>query len=76
MKIWDTAGHERFHSITAGFYKNADAIIIAFDVSKIKSFENVKKWNDSINENSKLNIPRILVGTKFDLEDFREVSFE
>ena len=47
-KIWDTAGQERFRTLTHSFYKNADGIIISFDVTERKSFENIKTWIESI----------------------------
>ena len=38
MKIWDTAGQEKYHTITTTFYRNADAIILMFDVTCANSF--------------------------------------
>ena len=37
-KIWDTAGQERFRTITKSFYKNANGVILVFDLSDYKSF--------------------------------------
>ena len=34
IKIWDTAGQERFKSLSKSYFRNADGIIIVFDVSK------------------------------------------
>lgn len=42
MTLWDTAGEERFKSITSQYYRNADAAIIVFDLTSQKSFEEVK----------------------------------
>ena len=47
-KIWDTAGQERFRTLTHSFYKNADGIIISYDVTDRKTFENIKTWIESI----------------------------
>ena len=44
VKIWDTAGQERFKNITKSFYKNADGIIVAYDVSAKHTYENVQTW--------------------------------
>ena len=41
VKIWDTAGQERFRTLTESFYKQANGIIIAFDVTNEESFQNV-----------------------------------
>ena len=75
MKIWDTAGQERFMTLTKSFYKTAHALIIAYDPTDPKTFANVQHWLDSITEESKHNIPRILACTKSDLED-RKVPLE
>ena len=69
VKIWDTAGHERFHTMTQTFYKKADGIIITYDITAANTFDNVTTWLSSINENTQDNVPRILVGNKCDLED-------
>ena len=45
-------------------------MIIAFDLTNRKSFENVRAWIDSIYKNSKdTNLPKVLVGNKVDLAD-------
>ena len=54
------------HSIA--FYKNADGIIISYDVTDRKTFESIKTWVDSIDTHGKKTAARILVGNKIDLE--------
>ena len=34
MQIWDTAGQEQFASLTASFFRNAHAVILAYDVHR------------------------------------------
>ena len=68
MKVWDTAGMERFQTLTYSFYKKAEAICIAFSVSDRQSFEKIQNWITAIKENASLNVPVILVGTKIDVE--------
>ena len=41
LQIWDTAGQERFRGLVSSYYRNASGIIIVYDVTKRKSFENV-----------------------------------
>ena len=62
--------------MTYGFYKRADGVIIAYDTTKRQSFENVKNWINSLDDNTKKDIPRILVSNKIDLVEDREVSVE
>jgi Ras-related protein Rab-1A len=38
LQIWDTAGQERFRTITGAYYKNAQGIIVVFDLQSQKSF--------------------------------------
>lgn len=44
LNMWDTAGEERFKSLTSQYYRNADAAIIVFDLTSRKSFESVKDY--------------------------------
>lgn len=43
-QIWDTAGQERFRAITNAYYKGAVGAIVVYDITKSKSFDNVKRW--------------------------------
>ena len=86
IKIWDTAGQERFKSLSKSYFRNADGIIIVFDVSKKDSFENLQFWIDSIHNNlgktnninnnndNEDNVNVIIIGNKIDL--IREVNKE
>ena len=76
VKIWDTAGQERFKTITYSFYKQANGVIVTFDITNQTSFTNVKTWLDSIYQHADPNIAKVLVGNKIDLEDERKVSVE
>ena len=74
--IYDTAGHERFRTITTSYYRGAHAIVIVFDVTERQSFEHVEKWLGEINKFAKENVLIFLVGNKIDLNDKRVVTFE
>jgi len=76
VQIWDTAGHERFRSITYSYYRGANAIIIVFDLSDKKSFISVTEWLKQIEKHAKENVFKFLVGNKSDLVDQRQVSYE
>lgn len=43
---WDTAGQERFRTITNSYYRNANGIIIVYDITDRESFDNVAHWYD------------------------------
>ena len=74
VKIWDTAGQERFKTITYSFYKQANGVIVTFDVTNQLSFTNVKTWLESIYQHADPSIVKVLVGNKIDLEDERKVT--
>ena len=68
LKIWDTCGQERFHSITKNFYHEADGIFIIFDLGNSKSFSNLKIFLKDINDICKVNNKAIMIiGNKNDI---------
>ncbi|KAL4494128.1 hypothetical protein ABPG72_016084 [Tetrahymena utriculariae] len=77
LKIWDTAGQENFRSISKKYFQKADAVVIMFDITNNESFNNLGYWSKELNENCKdINIPKILVGHKSDLNSKRTVLEE
>ena len=69
LRIFDTAGQERYKSVSASFIKKADGVILIYDIGDLESFEAVDNWIKSIREIGKDNLPIILVGNKCDLPD-------
>ena len=77
VKIWDTAGQEKFKSISTQYIKNCDGILLIYAINNKKTFENIENWlNEIENKKKKNNIPLVLIGNKIDLEKEREVSFQ
>ena len=66
MIFWDTAGQERFRTITYNFYKNANGVLLVYDVTSRESFKNVKVWLSSIKEHAHEGIRMALVANKID----------
>ncbi|CAF1120705.1 unnamed protein product [Rotaria sordida] len=75
LSIWDTAGHERFRTITNCYYRGAQGIILVFDVTDIKSFENIKIWLEGIDHHVSDNVKKLLVGNKCDLTSKRAIDY-
>ena len=73
IQIWDTAGQDRFRSITKNYYKGAHGIILIYDITNKKSFENVRNWINQIKEEASEKVSIILVGNKIDDEEHRVV---
>lgn len=77
LQIWDTAGQESFRAITRSFYRNANGVILMYDLTRIESFENLEDWLREIKLNSDPEVVIYLVGNMLDLADEeREVSSE
>lgn len=72
----DTAGLERFKTITSSYYKGAHGIILVYDITDRESFSGIQNWMAEVEKYANDNVTRILVGNKSDLESSRAVSFE
>ncbi|KAJ3427398.1 ras-related protein rab-24 [Anaeramoeba flamelloides] len=66
MGVWDTAGQEKFESITKMYYRNAKAAILCYDLTVKASFDKIQYWIDEI-RNNESNCLVYLTGTKVDL---------
>nr|AEO51738.1 Rab8 [Helicoverpa armigera] len=76
LQIWDTAGQERFRTITTAYYRGSMGIMLVYDVTNEKSFENIKNWIRNIEENASADVEKMILGNKCDLEAKRQVSKE
>lgn len=76
MQIWDTAGQDRFRTLTSSYYRGAHGIIIVYDVTNRDSFDNVRQWMQEIEKFASENVNKLLVGNKSDLEEQREVTYD
>ena len=75
LQVWDTSGQERYRSITKNFYRNADGVMFVCDVTKEKTFDNIKNWLiDSEQNANNSNFKKILVGNKIDLKAERAIN--
>lgn len=75
IKIYDTAGQERFKSIASNFIKKANGILLIYDVTNEESFASVSKWMSDIKEAHGDKVPIVLIGNKTDLPE-RKVTKE
>ena len=67
LRIYDTAGQERFKSVAVSFIKKAEGVILIYDIGNKATFESLEEWIKNIKESGKENLPIILVGNKCDL---------
>ncbi|KAJ0000450.1 hypothetical protein NQD34_012292 [Periophthalmus magnuspinnatus] len=68
LQVWDTAGQERFKTITTAYYRGAMGIILVYDITDEKSFENIQNWMKSIKENASAGVSRMLPVTNVTLK--------
>lgn len=76
LQIWDTAGQERFRTITTAYYRGAMGIMLVYDTTNEKSFENIKNWIRNIEEHASCDVEKMILGNKCDITDRRQVSKE
>ena len=77
IKIWDTAGQEKFRSVGLKYINNCYGIIVVYSVTDENSFNEVDYWIEQIQNSYDLSkYPFILVGNKCDLIDERIISKE
>jgi small GTP-binding protein len=75
LQLWDTAGHERYKTFTAAYFKDSLGLIVVYDITRIESFRNVEKWLEIANEHlSYKDVKLLLIGNKLDLDAERQVS--
>ena len=68
LDIWDTAGQEKYRSLTKFFYKDALMVIMVYDITRRESYDNVKNyWYKEIQENGEKNVVFGIAGNKSDL---------
>ena len=48
LHLWDTAGQERFRTITHSYYRNAHGVILAYDLTNERTFNNLMRWVNDI----------------------------
>uniref|UniRef100_A0A8D0A342 Ras-related protein SEC4 n=1 Tax=Sander lucioperca TaxID=283035 RepID=A0A8D0A342_SANLU len=76
LQLWDTAGQERFRMITSAYYRGAMGIILVYDITNRKSFDNIKNWIRNIEEHAPPDVEMMILGNKCDMNDQRQVSKE
>ncbi|CAF0918170.1 unnamed protein product [Rotaria sordida] len=67
VQIWDTAGQERFRVITTTYYRDADGVLIVYDVTNSETFSRIRRWIEEINKYCDENIPKVIIGNKDDI---------
>ena len=73
--IWDTAGQEKYRALAKIFYKDAKVIILVYDITDQRSFDEVKSyWYEMVKNNADRDAMIAIVANKSDLYDSAQVS--
>jgi small GTP-binding protein len=73
LRLYDTAGEERFGKLRSYYYGGAHGALIIFDITRRSSFEGLDYWYNEVYINCG-PIPYMMVGNKLDIEEYRVVS--
>ena len=75
LLIWETHGIERFGGLYPCLYRQANGILLVYDITNRQSFDNLKEyWYKEVSQHSNTETECILVGNKCDLESERAVD--
>lgn len=74
LQIWDTAGQERFRTITTAYYRGAMGILLVYDITNEKSFDNIKNWIRNIEAHASEDVEKMIIGNKCDNDEKRAIS--
>ncbi|GAA5983651.1 hypothetical protein JCM11641_000921 [Rhodosporidiobolus odoratus] len=76
VQCWDSAGQERFRSVTRNYYRGACGAAIVYDITSRRSFENLSTWLADARNLASPDLEVCIVGNKLDQAGEREVSYE
>ena len=75
-QIWDTAGQEKYKSITGAYFKGSKGALVVYDITQKSTYESLEKWVNDLKSAGDPKITIILIGNKNDLEENRQVTKE
>ncbi|MEX2707348.1 MAG: ArgE/DapE family deacylase [Candidatus Freyrarchaeum guaymaensis] len=75
LQIWDLGGQPSFSHLRSFFYAGSKGGVIVFDLTDLKSFQNVPMWQKELFSVCG-EVPVVIIGNKNDLASERVVSRE
>jgi len=78
LVIWDIAGHEKFKFLRTQYYEGTQGALVIFDLTRLKTYDELKHWLSEMFEIVKKRIPFVIIGNKIDLveEVSRSVDYD
>ena len=76
LLLYDTAGQEKFRSLIPMYTRDANIILLVYDISSKDSFVHLTDWLNDLTTINKDEVIFAVVGNKIDLEEQRVVKLE
>jgi small GTP-binding protein len=74
LQIWDTAGQEKFRSLTPMYYRTANVAVLVYDITKQETFQGLESWVKEVTDKGPQGLKVVIVGNKKDIEEERSTS--
>ena len=74
LNLWDTAGQEKYKSVTKTHFKGADAVLFVYDITDEQSFTVLPSWMTTVNEECEEGYLSYIIANKTDLNAQRTIS--
>ena len=74
VQFWDTAGQEKFRSMSNNYYRAADGLLFVYDITKNSTFDRLSELLRDTDQHATKGVSRMLIGNKTDLEPERQVT--
>lgn len=75
--IWDTCGQEKYRSITRQYYAKAHTILLVFDLTSEKAFDDLQSWyEEALEYINDAKCMFFLLGNKSDLKEEIKINEE
>ena len=75
LMIYESAGHERFRTLSKNQINSSKGILIVYDVTEKESFEALNFWMKSFKENANKDAICLIIGNKIDLKEKRIIDY-
>ena len=76
LQLWDTAGQEKYRSLTNSYYKNVYLFFIVFNITERSTFNKIEKLLEIIENESFAHKKYVLIGNQLDNISKRQVSYD
>jgi small GTP-binding protein len=76
FNIWDTAGQERYRAIVRMYYKEVNAALLVYDITKPTSFTNLERWYSELKKHVADDVVVVVVANKDDLVGEEAISLD